>query len=205
MTRLNSQVFSVSMENIVGNESHKIKELAQNKSIGGCPQMNTSKTIVILNKSTEVIKNPSNIPKVKNLILATLMVLLSSSTNVGSQSAPASWSNPVMNPAGQNLASYIKAHYRVGDLRTMRKFIVFKGLNAPTEKELSTIMTSCSWGYDFRMKNCIWLNKIEFYLTVETNKMNTTGIENYYGVILRDTARLIINKQNGSNPFARTN
>ena len=33
------------------------------------------------------------------------------------------------------------------------------------------------------MKNCIWFNKREFYLTVETNKMNTTGIENYYGVI----------------------
>ena len=205
MTRLNSQVFSVSMENIVGNESHKIKEPTQNKSISGCPQMNKSKTIVILNKSTEVIKNPSNIPKVKNLILATLMVLLSSSTNVGSQSAPASWSNPVMNPYGQNLASYVKAHYRVGDLKTMRKFIVFKVLNAPSEKELSTIMTSCSWGYDFKMKNCIWLNKREFYLTVETNKMNTTGIENYYGVILRDTARLIIHKQNGSNPFAMAN
>jgi hypothetical protein len=193
------------MENIVGNESHKIKELTQNKSISGCPQMNTSKTIVILNKATAVLKERNNIPKVKNLILATLILLLSSSTNIWIQSPPASWSNPVMNPAGQNLASYIKAHYRVGDLKTMRKFIVFKGLNAPTEKELSTIMTSCSWGYDFRMKNCIWLNKIEFYLTVETNKMNTTGIENYYGVILRDTARLIINKQNRSNPFDKTN
>jgi len=205
MTRLNSQVFSVSMEILVGNESQKIKELTYNKSISGCPQMNKSKTIVILNKSTEVIKDPSNIPKVKNLILATLMVLLSSSTNVGSQSAPASWSNPVMNPYGQNLASYIKAHYRVGDLKTMRKFIVYKELDAPTEKELSNIMTSCSWGYDFKMKNCTWLNKREFYLTVETNKMNTTGIENYYGVVLRDTARLIINKQNRSNPFAMAN
>jgi hypothetical protein len=39
---------------------------------------------------------------------------------------------------------------------------------------------------------------------VETNKMNTTGIENYYGVVLRDTARLIIHKQNRSNPFSET-
>ena len=205
MTRLNSQVFSVSMENIVGNESHKIKELTQNKSVSGCPQMNKSKTIVILNKATAVLKERNNIPKVKNLILATLILLLSSSTNVWIQSAPASWSNPVMNPAGQNLASYIKAHYRVGDIKTMRKFIVYKELDAPTEKELSNIMTSCSWGYDFKMKNCTWLNKREFYLTVETNKMNTTGIENYYGVVLRDTARLIINKQNRSNPFAMAN
>ncbi len=205
MTRLNSQVFSVSMENIVGNESHKIKELTQNKSISGCPQMNKSKTIVILNKATAVLKERNNIPKVKNLILATLILLLSSSTNVWIQSPPASWSNPVMNPAGQNLASYVKAHYRVGDLKTMRKFIVYKELDAPTEKELSTIMTSCNWGYDFKMKNCTWLNKREFYLTVETNKMNTTGIENYYGVVLRDTARLIINKQNRSNPFAMAN
>jgi hypothetical protein len=196
------------MENIVGNESQKIKELTYNKSISGCPQMNKSKTIVILNKATAVLKERNNIPKVskvKNLILTTLMVLLSSSTNVGSQSAPASWSNPVMNPYGQNLASYVKAHYRVGDLKTMRKFIVYKELNAPTEKELSNIMISCSWGYDFKMKNCTWLNKREFYLTVETNKMNTTGIENYYGIILKDTARLIINKHNQSNPFARTN
>ena len=204
MTRLNLQVFSVSMENIVGNESHKIKELTQNKSISGCPQMNTSKTIVILNKATAVLKERNNIPKVKNLILATLILLLSSSTNVWIQSPPASWSNPVMNPAGQNLASYVKAHYRVGDIKAMRKFIVYKELNAPTEKELSNIMTSCGWGYDFKMKNCIWLNKREFYLTVETNKMNTTGIENYYGVILRDTARLIIHKQNRSNPFSET-
>ena len=167
--------------------------------------MNKSKTIVILNKAIAVLKERNNIPKVKNLILATLMVLLSSSINVGSQSAPASWSNPVMNPAGQNLASYIKAHYRVGDIKTMRKFIVYKELNAPAEKELSNIMISCSWGYDFKMKNCTWLNKREFYLTVETNKMNTTGIENYYGIILKDTARLIINKQNGSNPFDKTN
>jgi hypothetical protein len=193
------------MENIVGNESHKIKELTQNKSVSGCPQMNKSKTIVILNKATAVLKERNNIPKVKNLILATLILLLSSSTNVWIQSAPASWSNPVMNPAGQNLASYIKAHYRVGDIKTMRKFIVYKELDAPTEKELSNIMTSCSWGYDFKMKNCTWLNKREFYLTVETNKMNTTGIENYYGVVLRDTARLIINKQNRSNPFAMAN
>ncbi len=110
-----------------------------------------------------------------------------------------------MNPYGQNLASYVKAHYRVGDLKTMRKFIVYKELNAPAEKELSNIMISCSSGYDFKMKNCIWLNKREFYLTVETNKMNTTGIENYYGILLRDTARLIINKQNRSNPFAMAN
>ena len=61
MTRLNSQVFSVSMENIVGNESHKIKELTQNKSISGCPQMNKSKTIVILNKATAVLKERNNI------------------------------------------------------------------------------------------------------------------------------------------------
>ncbi len=167
--------------------------------------MNKSKTIVILNKATAVLKELNNKPKVKNLILATFMLLLSSSTNVGRQSAPASWSNPVMNPAGQNLASYIKAHYRLGDIKMMRKFIVYKKLNAPTEKELSNIMISCSWGYNFKMKNCTWLNKREFYLTVETNKMNTIGIENYYGVVLRDTARLIINKHNQSNPFARNN
>jgi hypothetical protein len=108
-----------------------------------------------------------------------------------------------MNPMGQNLAAYIKSYYKVGDLKTMRRFIVFKGLNYPSEKELSNILTSCSWGYDFKMKNCTWLNKREFYLTLETNKMNTIGVENYYGIILRDTARLIINKSVGPNPFSQ--
>jgi len=134
-------------------------------------------------------------------VFASLLIHFSSSTNLSNQATTPSWSNPVMNPMGQNLAAYIKSYYKVGDLKTMRRFIVFKGLNSPSEKELSNILTSCSWGYDFRMKNCTWLNKREFYITLETNKMNTIGVENCYGIILRDTARLIINKSIGSNPF----
>jgi hypothetical protein len=108
-----------------------------------------------------------------------------------------------MNPVGQNIATYVKALYKVGDLKTLRKFIVSKDLKSPSEIELNKILNDCLWGYDFKMKNCTWTSKREFYLTMETNKMSTIGVENYYGIILRDTARLIINNENRSNPFAR--
>ena len=114
---------------------------------------------------------------------------------------PASFA--ILNPVGQNIATYIKALYKVGDLKTLRKFIVSKDLKSPSEIELNKILNDCLWGYDFKMKNCTWTSKREFYLTMETNKMSTIGVENYYGIVFKDTARLIINKQNPLNPFAK--
>lgn len=166
--------------------------------------MNGKKTIVILKHPTVMFRKLINTRSVKNLIYISLLVISLSSMNTVNNSGPAAWNNPVINPYGQNLASYLKAYYKVGDIKTMRKFIVFKDLNTPSEKEVNGIMLSCNWGYDFRLKNCTWLNKEEFYLTVEINKMNTAGIENYYGIVIRDTARLMLNKQNLLNPFAES-
>ena len=113
-----------------------------------------------------------------------------------------SWANPVMNPVGQNVASYAKAYYAIGDIKTLSRFVVDSNGHPLDQNTIQSTLQACNWGYAISLTNCTWsADKLHFTLTMRSSKMGTTGYEQYKGMVVRDTAKLILHRI-GNNPFS---
>jgi hypothetical protein len=107
-----------------------------------------------------------------------------------------------MNPVGQNVASYIKAYYSIGDVKTLSQFIVDSNGHRIDENTIQSVLIACSWGYSLNLTNCTWSSdNSRFTLTMRSLKMGTSGYEQYTGMIVNDTAKLILHRI-GNNPFS---
>jgi outer membrane protein OmpA-like peptidoglycan-associated protein len=108
-----------------------------------------------------------------------------------SSSVPkANWRNPFMNPIGGNIARVVRGYYLVGDFDKMLHFVIVPGCYEP--EELKHVLRKSKWGYEIKATNLTWQADSSFILTIKTSKQQTTGMEQYIGKIVNDTAKLIL-------------
>lgn len=124
-------------------------------------------------------KNPIVDPNLKNVDFS------------DSSSVPkANWRNPFMNPMGGNIARVVRGYYLVGDFDKMLRFVIVPGCYEP--EELKHVLRKSKWGYEIKATNLTWQADSSFILTIKTSKQQTTGMEQYIGKIVNDTAKLIL-------------
>lgn len=115
----------------------------------------------------------------------------SQSTNEDSLNLPrASWRNPVMFPMGASVGNYLRAYYIVGMFDKMAEFLVFP--NCMSSEEILYHIRQMEWGYDIKLTNIQWTTDSSFIATYKTTQNLTTGIEQYYGEIVNDSAKLLV-------------
>jgi outer membrane protein OmpA-like peptidoglycan-associated protein len=102
----------------------------------------------------------------------------------------ADWRNPFMNPMGANIARVIRGFYLVGEFDKMLQFVVVPGCFE--KEEMLHVLRKSKWGYDIKATNLKWQADSTFILTIKTSKQQTTGMEQYIGKIVNDTAKLIL-------------
>ncbi|NBU47815.1 MAG: hypothetical protein EBS34_10320 [Flavobacteriales bacterium] len=101
-----------------------------------------------------------------------------------------SWRNPMMCPYGTDLVRLVRGYYLVGDFDKMQQFVIAPPCYA--KNELDAVFRKAKWGYDIRVNHVQWKNKEAFVLHCKTTKNNTTGVEQYLGKIIHDTAKLYL-------------
>jgi outer membrane protein OmpA-like peptidoglycan-associated protein len=102
----------------------------------------------------------------------------------------ATWRNPFMNPMGGNIARVVRGYYLVGDFEKMLHFVIVP--SCYELEEIKHILRKSKWGYDIKATNLTWQTDSSFILTIKTTKQQTTGMEQYIGKIVNDTAKLIL-------------
>ena len=98
------------------------------------------------------------------------------------------WSNPVLGAFGTSLGNTIRAYYLAGDFATVKRFTITE--EPMSLEEFSTILRASDWGYEIKLTNLHWEADSTFILTYRTKKENTTGMEQYHGKVVNDTAKL---------------
>lgn len=111
----------------------------------------------------------------------------------------ADWSNPFLNPFGQNIVKFIRAYYITGQFNKMRYFLI--GHNKLSQQQFNSIVSGSSWGYQLSATNLKWSYDSSFIITCKSIKNNTEGMEEYFGVLQNDTAKLMFYPENAENPF----
>lgn len=108
------------------------------------------------------------------------------------------WSNPVIGPFGISVVNHIKAYYLVGDFDEVSKYIVnSKCLN---RNDFENLMINTDWGYEIKFQNIKYSHN-KFIMSFKTIKEATTGLDQYIGTIINDTAKIYIDEYFTTNPF----
>lgn len=109
------------------------------------------------------------------------------------------YNNPVMLPNGASLVNLLKAYYNTGQFQKIKPFLILRNNSKKTfESSIETI----DWAYKITLKNCEWVTKNKFKLTYTSTINNTPHLEQYYGEIINDTAKLYYNCL-FENPFEK--
>lgn len=109
------------------------------------------------------------------------------------------WSNPVMGPYGASLGNFIRAYFLVGEFDIVKKYLI--NADCIDDEEFKYIMRNSNWGYDIDFTNIHKKNEGRFVMTYKTLLNNTTGIDQYYGKVVNDTAKLYFHSLNRTNPL----
>ena len=110
------------------------------------------------------------------------------------------WANPAFGAYGSSLGDMIRAYFLVGDFATVKKFTITK--KETNLEDFSKVLENSNLGYEIKLTNVQWLEDSTFILTYKTRKENTTGMEQYHGRIVNDTAKLFFDETKKNNPFA---
>jgi outer membrane protein OmpA-like peptidoglycan-associated protein len=102
----------------------------------------------------------------------------------------ANWRNPFMTPMGVDISRVIRGYYLVGDFDKMLQFVIYP--ECYDRKEIIHLLRKSEWGYELKANNLLWQADSSFVLNVRTTKQQTVGVEQYYGKIVNDTAKLIL-------------
>lgn len=106
----------------------------------------------------------------------------------------AKWSNPVINPVGSNLGEYVRALFLTGQEELLWRFFWDENINTVPIKSPYEQLNSKSWGYEIDLTQIRWQeDSIHFELYYKTKINNTTGTERIQGLIVKDTARILLN------------
>ena len=108
------------------------------------------------------------------------------------------WSNPVIGPFGISVVNHIRVYYLVGDFDEVSKYIV--NSKCMNKNDFENLMTNADWGYEVKFQNIKYRNN-KFIMSFKTIKEATTGLDQYIGTIINDTAKIYIDEYFTSNPF----
>lgn len=106
----------------------------------------------------------------------------------------ANWANPVINPVGSNLGEYVRALFITGQEELLWRFFWDEKNNVvPLESPYESLKTN-NWGYEIDLTQLKWnSDSVHFTLFYKTNINNTSGVEQIEGIIVNDTARILLN------------
>lgn len=108
------------------------------------------------------------------------------------------WSNPALNSQGTNLGQYIRAYFMVGVFDKIMNFIHYP--ECYDREEIEYLLRNSDWGYEIDFTNLQYQKDGSFIMSYKVNKNNTIMLEQYKGVIINDTAKLMFFPNNKS-PF----
>ena len=100
------------------------------------------------------------------------------------------WDTPFLTPVGSDISRVIRAYFMVGEYETMLKFVSFP--ECYSKEEIKYLLRKSKWGYEIKATNLHWNPDSSFVMTIKTNKQQTIGSEQYYGVLINDTAKLVL-------------
>ena len=98
------------------------------------------------------------------------------------------WANPVMGPYGASVGNFIRAYFLVGEWNMVKKFLI--NADCIDDEEFRYIMRNSEWGYDIDFTNIHKKDDGSFILTYKTLKNNIVGVDQYYGKVVNDTAKI---------------
>lgn len=111
----------------------------------------------------------------------------------------ANWSNPAMGPFGISVVNYIRAYYLVGEWSIIKKFLI--NADCIDDDEFEYMMRNSEWGYEIDLTNLHKKENGNFIISFKKNINNTIGLDQYYGKVVNDTAKIYFHSQNKINPF----
>lgn len=100
------------------------------------------------------------------------------------------WKNPVLMPTAASLGNTLRAYFLVGQFDQMLSFIHIPQCMSRAEAIMK--LRNFNWGYDIDMTNVQWNPDSSFVMTYQTFINNTVGIDQYFGRVVDDTARLVM-------------
>ena len=109
------------------------------------------------------------------------------------------WANPVMGPYGASVGNFIRAYFLVGEWNMVKKFLI--NADCIDDEEFTYIMRNSEWGYDIDFTNIHKKDDDSFIITYKTLKNNTVGVDQYYGKVINDTAKIYFHSLNRKNPL----
>ena len=109
------------------------------------------------------------------------------------------WSNPAMSPYGKSIVNIIRGYFLVGKFDVVKKFMT--NTDCIDNDEFDYILRNSQWGYDINLTNLKWNDDKTFIITFRTSKELTAGMDQYYGKVVNDTAKIFFHSQNKKNPF----
>lgn len=99
------------------------------------------------------------------------------------------WSNPVLSPYGSSIGNIIRGYFLIGDFQRLRQHIIYPSCYSP--EEIDFLLRTSEWGYDINLTNLNWnADSTEFVVTYKRLINETTGMDQYKGAIVNDSAKL---------------
>jgi outer membrane protein OmpA-like peptidoglycan-associated protein len=99
------------------------------------------------------------------------------------------WSNPVLSPYGSSIGNIIRGYFLIGDFQRLRQHIIYPSCYSP--EEIDFLLRTSEWGYDINLTNLNWnVDSTEFVVTYKRLINETTGMDQYKGAIVNDSAKL---------------
>jgi outer membrane protein OmpA-like peptidoglycan-associated protein len=99
------------------------------------------------------------------------------------------WSNPALSPFGGSIGNIIRGYFLIGDFHRLRQHIIYPKCYSP--EEIDYLLRTSEWGYDIKLSNLKWnADSTEFVVTYKTLINQTTGMDQYKGALVNDTAKL---------------
>lgn len=99
------------------------------------------------------------------------------------------WSNPVLSPYCSSIGNIIRGYFLIGDFKRLRQHIIYPSCYSP--EEIDFLLRTSEWGYDINFTNLNWnADSTEFVVTYKRLINETTGMDQYKGAIVNDSAKL---------------
>ena len=99
------------------------------------------------------------------------------------------WSNPALSPYGGSIGNIIRGYFLIGDFERLRQHIIYPSCYSP--EEIDFLLRTSEWGYDINLTNLNWnADSTEFVVTYKRLINETTGMDQYKGAIVNDSAKL---------------
>ena len=114
----------------------------------------------------------------------------SRSNSVTATNSSPDWSNPALSPYGGSIGNIVRGYFLVGDFERLRQHIIYPTCYSP--EEIDYLLRTSEWGYEIKLSNLKWnADSTEFVITYKTRINQTSGMDQYMGALVNDSAKLL--------------